>query len=450
MVGLNGNRSLDPKDMRIAIIGAGMGGLACALALAKKGFKDIQLFETASGLGFVGAGIQMAPNLVRILSRLGCWDSIETEATDVLEASIRDGPTNKELTHVHMPDIRSMYGYPHCTGHRASLAGGLYEECKKESAITFNLGYHLEKVDQFKPFVIFTVKAQDGTLKEVQCDLLLAADGIKSGVRSQILGLLGLPAVVEDTGQAAYRIMLPREKMENDPEMLELINSNQVTRWIGEKRHWIAYPVAGKSIYNMSSTQPDTHFAAAPSATYTTTGSKKTMMDVFSDFCPLVQRMMDLVPDGEVCEWKLRVHKPLPTWVYETTALVGDACHPTLPHLNQGAAMAVEDAAVLGEVLDRAPDSSPATINKCLRVYELVRKKRTTTLVDLAAASGRTLHLGEGKAKEERDRLFAQAQAKGEQVPDKWASPDVQQMIYSHDCMKLAQESFDELYASLA
>ncbi|KAF5012291.1 hypothetical protein FDECE_1672 [Fusarium decemcellulare] len=446
----NGGSSDSPMDLPIAIIGAGMGGLASALSLAKKGFKDIQVFENASDLGFVGAGIQLAPNLVRILTHLGCWDGIEAEATDVLETSIRDGATNQELTHVHMPDIRKKYGYPHCTGHRASLAGGLYEACKKESAIRFNFGHSLESIESFTPQPIFTVKPRDGEAYQVKTAVLIAADGVKSVARTQLLSQTGLSATTEDTGQAAYRVLLPRDAMASDPEMMALLDSNQVTRWIGEKRHWICYPIASRTIYNMSSIQPDVNFASAPSATYTTRGSKQAMLDVFSDFCPVVQRMLNLVPDGEVCEWKLRVHKPLPTWVHGSVTLVGDACHPTLPHLNQGAGMAIEDAAVIAEILSRAPNTTPEAINKCLQVYELVRKERTTTLVDLAALSGRTLHLGAGAAKEERDRQFAEAKTNGGKVPDKWASPDVQQMIYSHDCMNIAAEKFDELYQSLS
>lgn len=345
-----------------------------------------------------------------------------------------------------MSGIRNTYGFPHCTGHRASLSGSLYEECKKEEAIKFHFSQSLNNIDRYSPSVKFTVVSREGTLSQVECDVLIAADGVKSRTRTQIMTQLGYEASVEDTGQAAYRITIPREEMESDPEMLELIERNQITRWIGEKRHWIGYPVAGKTIYNMSSTQPDLHFAAEPTAAYTTTGSKQAMIDVFNDFCPLVHRLMDTVPDGEVCEWKLRSHKPLPTWVCETVALVGDACHPTLPHLNQGAAMAIEDAAVLAEVLSRAPTTDPSTINRCLRIYEFLRKRRTTTLVDLAALSGRTLHLGLSKAKEERDKLFAESKETGKNVPDKWASPEVQKMIYSHDCMKLAGEMFEGLY----
>ncbi|ENH70023.1 3-hydroxybenzoate 6-hydroxylase 1 [Fusarium oxysporum f. sp. cubense race 1] len=436
-------------DSRVVIVGAGMGGLTCALALAKKGFKDIEVYESASDLGFVGAGIQLAPNLVRILTRLGCWDSVGAEATDVKETSIRDGASNRELTHVYMPDIRKKYGYPHCTGHRASLAGSLYKGCKKESGIRFKFGHTLQSVDAFSPAVKFTVKSRDGEAYQATADVFLAADGIKSVARSALLSQAGVVMDTEDTGQAAYRVLLSREDMASDPEMMELLDSNQVTRWIGEKRHWIAYPIASRTIYNMSSIQPDTNFADAPSMTYTTKGSKSAMLDVFSDFCPLIQRMLNLVPDGEVCEWKLRSHKPLPTWSYGSLALMGDACHPTLPHLNQGAAQAVEDAVVLAEVLARVPVRSPEAINRSLQIYELLRKDRTTMLVDLAAQSGKALHLGEGEKKAERDRLFAANKTNGGKVPDKWASPEVQEMIYSHDCTSLVAEKFDELYRGL-
>jgi salicylate hydroxylase len=176
------------------------------------------------------------------------------------------------------------------------------------------------------------------------------------------------------------------------------------------------------------------------------------MLSIFSDFCPMIQRMLNLVPDNEVCEWKLRVHKPLSTWVQGSVALVGDACHATLPHLAQGAAQAIEDAAVLAVVLSRSPDNTPEAINKSLRVYERIRKDRAETLVALAAASGRAMHLGEGEAKAERDRQFAELKAKGGEgasVPDKWADKDVQAMIYGFDCFKVAQDEFEAVYESL-
>ena len=348
-----------------------------------------------------------------------------------------------------MPDIRAKYGYPHCTGHRASLTQGIYEAANKLPAIKFHFGNTVVSVDTFEPQVQFTTQLPNGEKQQVTADVLLSSDGVKSVTRASLLEKAGCSSEIEDTGQAAYRVLLPREKMQHDPEMMDLLDSNQVTRWIGEKRHWIAYPIHSKSIYNMSSIQPDTNFASTPSMTYTTKGSKDAMLKVFSDFCPVVQRMLNLVPDGEVCEWKLRVHKPLPTWVHGSVALLGDACHPTLPHLNQGAALAIEDAAVVAEVLALAPGTEQDTINKCLQVYELLRKERTSTLVEWAAESGRALHLGEGAAKEERDRKFAEAKASGKSLPDKWADKDVQSYIYGHDCMENAKENFRTLYEGL-
>ncbi|KAI1275339.1 FAD/NAD(P)-binding domain-containing protein [Xylaria sp. FL0933] len=445
----------DVKNLRISVIGAGMGGLAAALAFAKKGFKNIDVYENASNLGFVGAGIQLAPNLARVLDRWGCWDKIFAEATKITSSSIREGSTNKELSLVQMPDIAELYGYPHCVGHRASLAGSLFEGCQKEPAITFHFSTALESIKSFGPDkVLFTVKPRNGEAYEVESDVLLAADGIKSSVRTAMLRAIGSSAEVEDTGQAAYRIMLSRADMAHDPEMLELLDSDCALRWIGEKRHIVAYPISNKSIYNLSTCQPDTNFAAAPSVTYTTRGDKSAMLKVYGDFCPLVLRMLNLVPEGEVCEWRLRSHKPLERWTLGAVTLLGDACHPTLPHLGQGATMAIEDAAVVAECVSALPVQDGKidreALSRALSVYEVLRKDRTSTLVDLAAFSGRTLHLGEGKAKEERDRQFAEARKKGNSVPDKWASPDVQKMIYSHDCVTEAQEKFGELFSGLA
>lgn len=349
-----------------------------------------------------------------------------------------------------MPDMREKYGYPHCTGHRSSLAGSMYKGCLGEPAIKFHFSTALTSVDSYTPPKI-TVQPHDGAAYQVDADILLAADGIKSVTRTQMLAVLGHISEEEDTGQAAYRIMLTRDEMKHDPEMLALLECDTVVRWIGERRHIIAYPVSNHTIYNLSTAHPDTNFAGATNATYTTRGSKDAMLGVFKDFCPLVHRMLNLVPDGEVCEWKLRIYKALPTWVHGSVALTGDACHPTLPHLSQGAAMAIEDGAVLAECVSRVPADKlgdPEALSKALKVYELLRKPYTTTLVDLASHSGRVLHLGEGKAKEERDRLFKE-NGKSGSVPDKWASPDVQRMIYGNDCVKEAIERFEELYATL-
>ena len=305
----------DIESLKICILGAGMGGLTCALALARAGFKDITVFEMASSLGFVGAGIQMAPNMARVLSRLGVWDEIAKEAVVLNETSIRRGATNEELGNVDLKGIRDAYGFPHMVGHRSTLAGELFNGCKREpESIKFKFSTTCEAI-QFKGGPSFTAVPRGSDQPyEVKCDILLGADGVKSNTRIAMLKALNIEAEVKDTGQAAYRIMLSREQMSSDPELLALLDADRVVRWIGEKRHIIAYPVSRKQIYNISTAQPDVNFAAAPSATYTTKGSKTAMLEVYGDFCPMIHRLLDLVPEDEVCEWKLRVHEPLPTW----------------------------------------------------------------------------------------------------------------------------------------
>lgn len=371
-----------------------------------------------------------------------------------------EGATDTELANVDLGYIQETYHYPHMVGHRRSLANGLYNGCLAQKTITFHFRTSIQRILSFAPRPSFTAvprPPREGSGEPghdpytVTCDILLAADGIKSVARIDMLKALNLTASVIDSQQAAYRIMLTREQMACDADLLALIDTDAVTRWIGERRHIIAYPVSSKSIYNLSTAQPDVNFAAAPSETYTTKGSKKAMLDVFGDFCPLVRKMLNMVPEGEVCEWKLRIHEPLDTWIEGSMALVGDACHPTLPHMAQGAAQAIEDGAVIGAVLAQLADASPGSIHKALRVYEKIRKERAEILVELAAASARNLHLGEGKAKEERDRMFKELREKGGKapVPDKWADADVQKMVYGVDCVKIARENFRDLYNSI-
>ena len=355
--------------------------------------------------------------------------------------------TDAELGHVDLDYVAKTYDYPHMVGHRASLAGSIYNGCKKSPSITFHFSTAIQSIESFSPKPSITVKPRDGSPQTVTPDVLLGADGIKSVVRTHLLRELHHNVEIADTGQSAYRIMLTRDELAHDPELLALLDAETATRWVGDRRHIIAYPISGKTIYNMSTAQPDTNFAAAPSATYTTRGSKKDMLDCYADFNPRVQKLLNLVPEGEVCEWKLRVHEPLPTWVHGGVALVGDACHPTLPHMAQGAAQAIEDAAVLGVVLAKLPDRSPESVTKALKIYEDVRKERADWLVELAADNGREMHLGAGAAREERDRqLKAASEGKGGKVPDRWADADVQKTVYGFDCMKVAEDRAVEVF----
>ncbi|KAL4891194.1 FAD/NAD(P)-binding domain-containing protein [Aspergillus ambiguus] len=435
------------QNLQICIIGAGIGGLTSGLALAKRGFRNIHVYENAPALGFVGAGIQMAPNMARILAELGVWEAIAGDGVPMEFFSIREGSSDKSLGLIDCRSHENAYGYHQVGGHRATLVNTLYSACVESgvkfsfsSTVDLSLGFRTSKPT-------FSVTTGNAEPYQVHCDILLGADGIKSKSRQAMLKHLNVEASVRETGQAAYRIMLTREQMQHDPELLSLLDGDQTIRWIGEKRHIVAYPISQRSIYNISTTQPDINFAAAPSATYTTSGSKSAMMSVYADFCPLVMRLLDIAPDGDIVEWKLNVHDPLPTWVQGCFALVGDACHPTLPHLGQGAAQAVEDGAVLSIFLSALPDTSTHNINKALLAYEAARKKRAETLVHLAAESSRELHLGAGKEREERDRVFARIKTGVPgKVPDKVMDVDVHKFTYGFDCMQDAWSTVPSLF----
>lgn len=168
-----------------------------------------------------------------------------------------------------------------------------------------------------------SVTLADGTV--VRADVIIGADGIKSTVRDHLLQGSSMKAIA--TGDAAYRIMLPRSIMERDHELKELIDAPQATRWLGPGRHIIAYPVRKHELYNVVLLHPDRQEVEE---SWMTKGSKKAMVDNYSGWDPKVRKLIDLVEDDEVLEWKLCLHRPLKTWVRGSVALIGDACHPML------------------------------------------------------------------------------------------------------------------------
>ncbi|KAJ7777083.1 salicylate hydroxylase [Mycena metata] len=434
--------------LRIAIAGAGMGGLATALALARNGFTQIHVYETASNLGFVGAGIQVAPNLSRQLQRLGVWDYMAADAVALEEASVRASANDEELTNVKLDHVAERYGQPHRVAHRSALANALYEGCKAAAPhITFHFSTAIVGVDFGGHRIQIRERHEAGEGRWVEVDVILGADGVKSVIRKWMLAVHGEEDHAEDTGQAAYRIMLRREQLLHDPALLAMVDSNSSFRWIGARRHIIAYPISNHTIFNISTTQPDVNFAAEPTATWTTRADKSTMLKVYFDFCPSVMRMLGLVTESEVCEWKLRVHHPLKTWVEGNVALLGDACHPTLPHLGQGASQAIEDGAVLAVVLSKL--TSTEDIHRCLLVYERLRKARTEFLVKQAAASGQDLHLTDPAAQALRDEAFRQVKHGGAN-PDKWLDRTVQDFVYGFDCVDNAEKYYEQYFTELA
>ncbi|EJT50186.1 hypothetical protein A1Q1_00653 [Trichosporon asahii var. asahii CBS 2479] len=420
-------------DLRIRIIGAGMGGMGTALALAQQGFKDIAVYEQAPALGEVGAGINIPPNLARVLDGWGVLDICNGEGVVIEKANVLDCATDEILTSVSYEDyMEQTYGYPFVTVHRAGLQRCLVEGAKRSGVVKTHLGSHITQYD-FDNTRFQVVNPETKQPEWVEADVIIAADGVKSKAREAMLTRTGIKDEVEDTGQAAYRIMVRRSAIKEDPELLPFFTGSQSYRWIGEKRHIIAYPIESHDLFNMSTTQPDRNFVQAD--TWTAAGSKEEMLQTFHDFCPRVQKLLQLVPEGEVLEWKLRVHKPL-----RNAALVGDACHPTLPHIAQGAAQAIEDAACLGVILSKIKDKKD--IHSALEVYQEIRKPRTDWAVLTAAENSKGLHTND---KDARNAAFASS-APGSN-PDKMISRDVHDKLFMYDIVKETEKQFEDLFS---
>lgn len=439
-----------------------MGGAGTAVALAKQGFKDIHIWEAAPAIGEVGAGINIPPNLARVLDSWGVLKICTDEGINITKANVLDCETDEILTSVdYSTYMEKNYGYPFTTVHRSALQKCLIVGAENSGVVNFHLGNFIQEYDfdntrfqvKHRPadangstVTSGSGQAANGSLADggetewIDADVIICADGIKSKARAAMMARKGEVDEVEDTGQAAYRIMVRRAAIKEDPELVPFFTGTQSYRWIGEKRHIIAYPVERGDLFNMSTTQPDRNFVQAD--TWTASGSKSEMLQTFHDFCPRVQKLLNLVPEGDVLEWKLRVHKPLPHWVDNNAALVGDACHPTLPHIAQGAAMAVEDAAALGVILAKV--KSKDDIHQALITYQNLRKPRTDWAVNTAASNSKGLHTND---KEARNAAFRNA-ANGGENPDKMISKETHDILFLYDVQKEAAAKFDELFAA--
>jgi salicylate hydroxylase len=204
--------------------------------------------------------------------------------------------------------------------HRADLHNALIERALDLPNVELRVNSTVTDV-QFNPA---SVTLANGTV--VRGDVVVAADGIKSTIRSYLLDE-GSISKATPTGDAAYRIMLPRSVMEKYPDLKDLVNEPQATRWLGPDRHIIAYPVRKHELFNVVLLHPDGH---SVEESWTTKGSKQEMIDNYRGWDPRVTKLIDLVAEDEILEWKLCLHSPLKTWIKGGVALIGDACHPML------------------------------------------------------------------------------------------------------------------------
>ncbi|KAJ5634575.1 Monooxygenase FAD-binding [Penicillium herquei] len=406
----------------VIIVGYGIGGMSAALTLGLRGHRVV-ILEAAPKLMEVGAGIQGSPNMLRLFDRWGVSDLLHTQDVALEHIHVRRWQDGSLLA--TMP-VNKTFGQQ-VVIHRADLHNALIEKALALKNVELRVNSMVTGVE-FSPA---SVTLANGTV--VRGDIVIGADGIKSAIRGQLLDDSSIKAI--PTGDAAYRIILPRSVMEKDPELKALIDEPEAIRWVGPGRHIIAYPVRNHELYNVVLLHPDSQEVEE---SWTTKGSKKAMVDNYQGWEKTVTKLIDLVDDDEVLEWKLCLHRPLKTWIRGSVALIGDACHPMLPYVAQGAAQAVEDAAALGVLLSNI--TSRHEIPTALQVYEKSRKQRAETVQQSGSENRITLHLPDGPEQIARDKQF-RAAASGSN-PDKWSDRETQKFLWGWDAEKAALDDW--------
>ena len=358
--------------------------------------------------------------MYRILRRWQLLEELRPLATPFNSLSIRRYEDDTELARVPMTSIEEEQGVPTWTAHRADLHSVLKMGAEAAGA-RIHTGSTVEDVD----FVGACIKIENDP-QWIRGDVIIAADGIKSKIRKKLLELRGEVDKVRETGDAAWRVVIPAAQIyaSEDPKLIELLESSAGCRWIGPNGHIMCYPIKNHKLLNIVLLHPDKQ---GTKESWTAKGDRKEMVTFYKTWNTRVKKLIDCVPAGEVLEWKLCDRAPLTTWVTGKVALVGDAAHPMLPYVAQGAAQAVEDGAVLSVCL--AMIESKEQINTALKVYELVRKERAEIVQASAAETRRVLHLHDGEEQKRRDDMIRNV-AKGSPSPDLWSDKSFQQWCW--------------------
>ncbi len=342
--------------MLIGINGGGIGGLSAAIALRRKGH-EVVVFEQARAFLRVGADINLTPNAVRALDGLGIGDALRETAGRPTHRISRTWDTGAETSRLAMGDTaEDLYGAPQLTIHRADLLKALEEKLSPETIL-----FGKRATDVVNAPDTVTVCFADGTQRSV--DALIGADGIHSVVRTALFG----PESPQFTGVVAYRAVVPRAA-------LSVPNLDAFTKWWGptSSTQIVTFPLnRGRETFIFATTpQEDWRHES-----WTMPGDVDELRTIYADFHPEARALLDAC--SEVMKSALCVRDPLPTWSVGRTTLLGDACHPMMPFMAQGAGMAIEDAIVLARMLQ---DVDCAGVTAALKRYEAARRKRTARI----------------------------------------------------------------------
>jgi salicylate hydroxylase/6-hydroxynicotinate 3-monooxygenase len=350
---------MSEAKLKIAIVGAGMGGLTAAAALRRVGL-EVDVYEQAERFLRIGAGIQMSANPMKVLRALGLEERLRGTAFQHRARRHRDFDTGLVRSEFDMFGVERKFGAPHLMMHRGDLHAALLSLLPPEIV---HLDKKLARFEQDgKGVKLFF---SDGTQAEAAA--LIGADGVHSVVRSQLFG----PELPSYTGRIAYRSTFPAERLGG----LDL--EDVATKWWGPDRHIVIYYITARrdEVYFTTSVP-----AAVPSMeSWSLRGDLDELRAAFADFYPDVRKVLDACP--ETHKWPIFDRDPQERWGVGRVFLLGDACHPMTPYMAQGAASAIEDAAILSRCLAGADvDALPIALQQ----YEATRRPRASRIQSLS------------------------------------------------------------------
>jgi salicylate hydroxylase len=367
------------QTMRVIIVGGGIGGLTAAIALRQTGW-SVQVIERAEQFGEVGAGVQLGPNATRVLKRLGLGEKLDEIAVAPEAVRFLRWADDAVLTECQ---LLGRFGAPYYTLYRPDLIEILAAAQPSEEMM---LGTEVTDVSATPGGA--AVSTADGT--RLEAELVLGCDGIHSTVRSRAIG--DVPA--RFSGMCAYRAVVPSDGVEQ-----------MVRNWLGPRRHLVAYPVGrGGRYLNLVCVDTASDWRTE---SWTAPGDPDELRNAFKGWTPEVTSLLDRVA-GPIYRWGLYDREPLPTWLASAIALLGDACHPMLPFMAQGAAQAIEDAGVLAQCL-----AGGADLGDALRRYEQLRLPRASRIQRLSYDNNVVYHLADGPEQRARDHAMIRGEALG-------------------------------------
>ena len=359
--------STPSQNLPVLVAGGGIGGLAAALALVRRGF-TVQVLEQAPEIGEIGAGIQLGPNAFSAFDALGVGEKARGRAVYTDHMVMHDAVDETLVGRIPTGEaFRARFGNTYAVIQRVDVHLSLLEGAQETGQVSFHTSTRVEQIEQGAGSV--TVTCANG--KTFTGQALIGADGVRSVVRAQYVN--DPPRV---TGHVVYRAVVEKKDFPKD------LQWNAASIWVGPNCHLVHYPLRGGEQYNVVVT-----FHSREQEQWgVTEGSPEEVQSYFQGICPKARQLIDLPKTWK--RWATADREPIGNWTFGRATLLGDAAHPTTQYMAQGACMAIEDAVTLGEAL-RVHDNDWA---KAFDLYQRSRIARTARIVLSSREMGRIYH----------------------------------------------------------